>query len=81
MTGEEEEESLLAGMLHLGIIKVKCPKKGPALLTRVTGGDFFPLAVCGGAQGAAPLWKAKQPFEQGGVMEGGTSGCWRSAWA
>lgn len=60
-------------MLHLGVTKAKLPKKGPAPLTCVTW-QLFLLAVLGGAQGAAALWKANQPIEHGGVMKSGKSG-------
>ena len=64
---------MLAGVLHLEVTKVKLPKKGPAPPTCVMW-RLFPLAVWGGAQGAAPLWKPNQPIKHGGVMEGGKSG-------
>lgn len=60
-------------MLHLGVTKAKLLKRGPAPLTCVMW-RLFPLAVLGGAQGAAALWKANQPIEHGGVMKSGKSG-------
>lgn len=68
-----EERDLACWCATRGSHQGKAPKEEscPPDLCYV---GLFTLAVLRGAQGAAPLWKANQPIEQGVVMEGGNSG-------